>query len=214
MTIELNNLSFSFKEKAIFDKVNVQIPGEGLTLLLGANGSGKTTFCRLLMGLEKGYTGSLRYEEIEAQETETSLTAERIVYLKQNAELNLLAATPEIDLGLWNGDFGGSIDEDKIHSALKWFNIEELTEQPVWELSGGQLQRLALASLVLNEDKYWLLDEPAAGLDAEQQSNLIRLLEIHKKSSGCLIITHRFSLFEKYADHIWEIKEKSIIKRK
>lgn len=190
--ISLENFSFSFPSKHLFKKVNLKIPEDSISLLTGANGSGKTTLCRLLSGLQKGYTGKLKITP-------------RLLYLQQSAEKNLLAATPRLDLSLWkNAD-----TTIETVSALAAFNLENKADCPVWELSGGEQQRTILTALLLHKEHFWLLDEPAAGLDNANQSVLLELLKTHKK--GALIISHRKELFAPLAQQIYEIENLRII---
>lgn len=200
-SIDIKELSFSYRNTPIFKDLDLSIPGSEVCILMGANGSGKTTFCRILSGLENTYSGSIE-KDIELR------------FLQQFAESNLLAATPLFDLAVWKKNFSADIEEKEINifrKCLKWFNMEDFAEQPVWELSGGQQQRVALSALLLNQSHFWLLDEPAAGLDKLQQDNLIKLIEDHReKGYGALIVTHRISLFKSIADNIYEIKDHTI----
>lgn len=208
--LKLNNLSFAFPQYPLFSEVNISLPLNGITLLTGANGSGKSTLCRLITGLEKGFSGTINLHDSDLSQKTTVDIASDILYLKQNANLNLLAATPQLDLKLWLDEQANDISSQQISSALDWFELRDLADQPLWELSGGQLQRLALSALVLNQNKFWILDEPAAGLDSLQQNNLIRLIKMHKNFNGALIISHRDALFNDLADKVYKIINKNI----
>ena len=207
MSIILKDFSFAYSDQDIFEHVSIEFSSKAIILLYGENGSGKTTFCRLIMGLQKGIRGSLLFNNLDLAESNTDDIAKKITYLKQNAELNILAATPQADLDIWYGKFESRIQAKKSSDVFNWFGLENIKDQPVWELSGGQLQRLALSSLLLNQSKYWLLDEPVAGLDHTQINKLLELLEIHRKQNGTLIISHRYPVFADIADQIYSIKK-------
>ena len=195
-SLTLTNLSFTYPKNLIFKALNLTLHPDKITLLSGTNGSGKTTLCRLLSKLETNFTG-----EIE--------TPENLLYLKQSAENNLLAATPVLDLAIWD-DVKCKIENVKLLESLNFFDIKDKAHQPIWELSGGQQQRVALSALLLHPDHFWLLDEPAAGLDELQQQNLLKLLKDHH--SGALIITHRKELFAPVTDQTYVIENYKIIK--
>ncbi|MDP8209280.1 MAG: ABC transporter ATP-binding protein [Candidatus Stygibacter australis] len=213
--ITLKNFSFAFSEKDIFQEIDLEIPLEGVSLLSGENGSGKSTFCRLLLALQSGYKGKLLFNDLEIAGTDTESIAEEIIYLRQSPSLNLLAATSMLDLGIWQAGFEvNNIDEAAIEKALNYFDMLNYKDKPVWELSEGQRQRVALAALLLNKQKIWLLDEPAAGLDSTRQRQLKKLIIEQSKQKGILIISHRYDLFADVSEKIYEIKEKSINLRK
>ncbi|MCF7920316.1 MAG: ATP-binding cassette domain-containing protein [Candidatus Cloacimonetes bacterium] len=196
-SIKIQNLSFSFPKKLIFKNVNLDITTNSVSLLTGANGSGKTTFCRLLSGLQTGYSGEI-------------ISPTKLLYLKQSAETNLLAATPALDLSLWS-NVNCKIKNVKLREILNYFDLNEKADQPVWELSGGEQQRLVLSALLLHPDHFWLLDEPAAGLDDAQQKKLLQLLQEHK--NGALIVSHRKELFAPVTTQVFTIADWKIIKQ-
>ncbi|MCF7911514.1 MAG: ABC transporter ATP-binding protein [Candidatus Cloacimonetes bacterium] len=213
--IRLQNFSFSFPEKDIFRNIDLDISLSGVTLLSGENGSGKSTFCRLLLALQSGYSGNLLFNDLEISTADTISIASEITYLKQSSSLNLLAATSMLDLVIWQAGFElNEPDEAAIEVALNYFDLLDLQDKPVWELSEGQRQRAVLAALLLNRQKVWLLDEPASGLDIIRQIKLKNLIAEQSRHRGILIISHRYDLFADISDKIYEIRNKSIILRK
>jgi len=213
---EIKDFSFGYQiEKPIFSKVDIILKFEKITLLTGANGSGKTTFCRILSGLEKKYNGYILLENKELAKFKNIDIASKIVYLKQEPLANLVAATAEEDLLIWQNKFRkiGNIKYQKNRSiALKQFELHNISQKPVWELSNGQIKRIGLAALLLNNNKYWILDEPTSALDENLISKLIRILALRKKEgNGALIITHRLKEFEYITDSILKIENRKII---
>jgi ABC-type transport system involved in cytochrome c biogenesis ATPase subunit len=164
--ISLKNLTFSYPDSdTIFSDLELNINQAEVTILKGENGSGKTTFCRLIMGLLHNYSGSIKLFDKEVGKLVTEQIADKIVYIKQEPADNIVAASAVEDLHIWQHKFSGGQDTEQIASALDYFNLIPQAEQPVWELSSEQLKRIGLAALLLNRTKYWILDEPTAGLD-------------------------------------------------
>ncbi len=212
----IQNLSFSYDEKClIFENINLQLDTNKITLLNGINGSGKTTFCRLLSGLEKKYKGRISLGYRELSKLSSAEISDKIVYLKQESFANIIAATPSEDIAIWKHKFQNKIShefEKEQLEALKEYNLEQFKDQPFWEMSGGQIKRVGLAGLLLNMDKYWILDEPVTGLENALIDILINILQKRKtEGKGALIISHRFEKFEQIVDNWLKIKDKKII---
>ena len=205
------DFSFGFAD-LLFDNINTKIDLSEITLITGANGCGKTTLLRLISGLNKNYTGSLLLKNNEIKDLSFEEISKYIVYQKQEPMANIVAATPFEDLEIWLSKFSSlHFDKMKIDKALERFGMLDFKNYPVWKLSGGQLKRAGLASLLLFPEKLWLLDEPTAGLDNELRNILLTILKQKRKiGKGAIIVTHRIDLFKNIADRIIKISDKRI----
>ncbi|MCD4828364.1 MAG: ATP-binding cassette domain-containing protein [Candidatus Cloacimonetes bacterium] len=196
--MRLHELSFAWPGgETVFHRLSLDIDTGGLTLLVGPNGSGKTTLCRLLAGLEKPQAGSIDRMDCE------------VVYLKQEGAANLVALTPDDDLAVWQHRFHRQSTDADHHRRRDILSLAQLTEaaaQPVWELSGGQTRRTALAGLQLRPTAWWLLDEPESGLD-EAGFALLRQLLTEHASPGALVVTHDPSRYAFMPHRIIELKQ-------
>ena len=139
----IQNLSFFYDEKClIFEDIDLHLDFEKITLLDGINGSGKTTFCRLLSGLEKNYKGRIFLGNRELSKLSFAEISEKIVYLKQESFANIIAATPSEDIAIWNHKFQNKIlpelEKEQLE-VLKEYDLDHLQDQPFWEMSGGQI---------------------------------------------------------------------------
>ncbi|KQC07650.1 MAG: hypothetical protein APR54_05750 [Candidatus Cloacimonas sp. SDB] len=212
--ISFKNFSFNYNNNIpLFKDLDLKIKKDQITVLTGFNGSGKTTICRLIMGLLKNFSGSLKINGVEQLKCNTLELAEKITYIKQEPTANIVASFPSEDLDIWLHKFRTqfSANSEIINDALSFFNLIDQKDQPVWELSSGQLKRIGLAALLLNLNKYWILDEPTSGLDPALIGRLIELIEKKKEQkNGILLISHRFEKFQNIADRILEIKDKTI----
>lgn len=142
----------------------------------GANGSGKTSLLRALAGFLRPYAGKARIEAAD----EPSLALHYV------GHLNALkgAATVRDHLRYWAGLFGGRLDEAR---TLETLDLTRAAEAPARVLSQGQARRLALARLLIAHRPVWLLDEPAAGLDAAGRAMLADMIRGHCAQGGVTI---------------------------
>lgn len=211
--IRFQDFSFGYNVP-LFDGVSLNLKTEEITLLTGENGSGKTTLCRILSGLQKDYQGSLQMNGTEIKTISVKQSAAQMIYLKQEPQSNVVAATPDEDLAIWQSKFQTRLTEnnDSLRSnILNELEIQELQFAPFWEMSSGQIKRSALCALLLNPEKYWLMDEPFSGLHAEIVEKLISILQKRKASGfGALIVTHETGQFSKIADRILKIEDRAI----
>ena len=200
-SIIIEDLSFAYQlGNPIFTNATLKLPRNEITFLEGANGSGKTTLCRILSGLEKGYTGSIQINELDVKQVSFAERAKSVIYLKQEPLSNVVAATPDEDLTIWQHGFDKNIEgssSELRNKVMQKLRIEQLKDKPFWELSGGQIKRIGLAALLINYDKYWILDEPIAGLDNTLIGIFMSILEERKAlGKGCLIISHKIEYFK------------------
>ncbi|MEA3475907.1 MAG: ABC transporter ATP-binding protein [Candidatus Cloacimonadota bacterium] len=215
---KINELSFSYSSnKQIFRNIHLELTFEKITLLSGKNGSGKTTLCRLLSGLEKRFQGCILLENKNLSKIPANIIANKVVYLKQESLANVVAANPDEDLAIWQHKFrlnNNTTFEKRRSNALEYFDIYNFKDKPIWELSSGQIKRIGLSSLLLNEDKYWILDEPTSSLDNSSIELLGQVLENRKKNGkGCLIISHQFESYKPLFDCWLQIENESIIEK-
>ncbi|MHA1370972.1 MAG: ATP-binding cassette domain-containing protein, partial [Promethearchaeota archaeon] len=155
--------------------------------ILGANGTGKTTFIKLLAGIEKPDDGSINYDAIN------KLT---VSYKPQYIEFN-----EDLDVGqmIYNVIRKSDLESQGLNRIKNLLRLRRLENRSVSELSGGELQRFAIALCLFKKADLYLLDEPSAYLDAEQRlmmaKILKRVIEIRKKAAFVVehdIITQDF----------------------
>ena len=178
--LEAQDLACRRGERAIFAGLSFRLaPGEAL-LLLGANGSGKSSLLRLLAGLLAPAEGRLLWDGTDAL-ADRAAHATRLRYLAHQEALKpSLTATESLDFfaRLWGGTPA---------AALARLDLSPLADLPVRLLSAGQRRRLALARLALAPVPLWVLDEPTLGLDASAVGRLGGLLASHRAAGGMVL---------------------------
>ena len=211
----LNDLSFSYDGKtSVFDHINLDLMKDEVVLLTCENGSGKSTLCNILSKNITAGKGKFLFEEKEFSKIDRFYLFSKILYIKEQTQQNLLGATPEEDIAIWQHRF---TNKDSKHLKeerafiLKKFKLDTIADKPLWECSAGQQKRTVLTSLLLNSHKYWILDEPLYSLDKEGSKILLSLLVHHKiNRQGALIATNKPDTFAIVADRIIEVSAGTI----
>ncbi len=167
--------------------------GEWVTLM-GANGSGKTTLLQCLNGLLKPLSGEVLVDGFSTKENRLLFhIRQRVGMVFQNPENQIVATTVirEIAFGLENLGIPRDEMEERIEEALHRFHLESYRHTPPHLLSGGECQRLALASVWVMQPHYLILDEPTSLLDPQSRIEMFRLLQemISKRKIGILFVT-------------------------
>ena len=184
--------------------VEVDIPQQGITAILGPSGSGKSTLLRLLAGLEKLQQGSIRYGE-----TMWADTAARFHLPPQQRRIGMvfqdyaLFAHKTVAQNIGYG-IAANQREAKLPQYLQRLQLNKLADRYPAQLSGGQRQRVALARALITEPNLLLLDEPFSAVDANLRQTLRQQLKASVSEAGCpaLLVTHYLEDVYYLADHI------------
>lgn len=192
-TIEISGLSKSFRvdgrELVVLKGLNLSVPANEITVLLGRSGCGKTTLLRLIGGLDRDYTGTIR--------TPDSRTA----FVFQEARLMpWLTVSQNIAFGLKKKE----TDPAEISRLISLTGLEGFDKALPRQLSGGMQQRTALARALALNPGFILMDEPFAALDHFTREKMQQvLLDIHKTNRcGVLFVTHSIDEALAIADRI------------
>ena len=211
--IDISNLNFSYRNRVALKNINVCIEKGDSVAIIGANGSGKSTFLKLINGLIFGNTGSYTFEGMEITEKTmeeskfSKLFHKKIGFVFQNSDAQLFCPTVYDEIAFGPRQMG--MDEKEISvrvkDCLNLLHVEELTDIAPYNLSGGEKKRVAIASVLALNPDVLVLDEPTNNLDPKTK-NFLRELLIQLNSYGKTIIcvTHDF-------EYIDEVFKKAIV---
>jgi len=203
--INLENISFTYKNKLALDNVNVHINEGEAIAIIGPNGSGKSTFLKLLNAIIFPSEGKYTFNELEINEKHLKdnknlkLFHKRLGFVFQNSDTQLFCSTvfEEIAFGLIQMELPIEEVNERVNDCLMLLNIEKLKEEHPYNLSGGEKKRVAIASVLAMNPDVITLDEPMNGIDPKGKSFLKDLLAVLNKSGKTIICaTHDFEYID------------------
>ena len=176
-------------DKTLLDAGPLTLAAGELIVLTGDNGSGKTTFLKMLAGLERGGRLAMRFDGIEASERAYPRELRRaILYVHQHPFLFNTSIADNIRYGLRLRGLGPEDRERRVTDAIAWAGVAALAGVEPRQLSGGEKQRVALARAKVLEPRVLLVDEPTASLDAQARSQVIELLRKTATGDNCVVV--------------------------
>lgn len=206
--ITTKNLTFSYDENhVILENINLLIPTGKFSLLVGPTGCGKSTFLKILASLYPKYAGKL---------TGTiNLNGLKSAMMFQNAGEQFTMATPreEIIFALENLQVDRDRYQKRLKHAVEFAQINDLLDQKIVTMSGGEQQRVALAVLIAMDVDIFLLDEPFASCDPTNRKFLItKLAHLRDQGKTIVISDHILSDYIDVCDCLFTFTNKDIIK--
>ncbi len=177
--IECNNLSFSYDDqKEVLKNINFKATHNDSLGIIGANGVGKSTLLKILIGLNLNFTGSVIVEDIPLSKKTLLFVREKIGYVFQDADNQLFMSNAYDDIAFAPRNYFLSEDEveRRVNKALQIVNIEHLKYKQTFKMSGGEKKLVSIATILSLTPDIILMDEPSAALDPKNRRNLIRLL--------------------------------------
>lgn len=203
--IDVENLSFGYeKGTEILKNISFHAKENESIGIVGANGVGKSTFLKLLVGLNPGFTGSIRVEEIPLSKDTLSLIREKIGYVFQDSESQLFMSTAFEDIAFAPRNYGLPEEEveNRVAHALDVVGIPHLRDKQIFKMSGGEKKLVSIATILSMTPDIILMDEPSIALDPRNRRNLIRLLNSFEHLK--IIASHDL-------DMIWDTCARTII---
>lgn len=200
MTVEAVGLHVELGGREVLRGVSVRLETASMTAVVGPNGSGKSTLVRTLAGVLRPSAGEVRIADEPVRAIPRRSLARKLGLLTQNAEAPaLLTVRDHVALGrhahrtLFRGD--AHADAVAVDRAMQRCEIEYLADRRVAELSGGERQRARLATLLAQDPRALLLDEPLTGLDIEHQLSLLHLLvDLNREGRTIVCVLHDLDL--------------------
>ena len=225
MGIILENVSYTYQEgtpfaSAALSDVSLSIEDGSYTAIIGHTGSGKSTILQLLNGLLVPTKGSVRV--FDTLITPTSVNKQirqirkQVGLVFQFAENQIFEETVLKDVAFGPQNFGVSVEEAEAIAREKLALVgidESLFERSPFELSGGQMRRVAIAGILAMEPSILVLDEPTAGLDPIGRKELMALFKkLHQDGITIVLVTHLMDDVAEFADQVYVMEKGKLVK--
>ena len=225
MGIALENVSYTYQEgtplaSTALSDISLTIEDGSYTALIGHTGSGKSTILQLLNGLLVPSQGSIQVFDTlitaNSKNKDIRQIRKQVGLVFQFAENQLFEETVLKDVAFGPKNFGVSEEEaEKIaREKLGMVGIDEsLFERSPFELSGGQMRRVAIAGILAMEPAILVLDEPTAGLDPLGRKELMNLFkQLHLSGMTIVLVTHLMDDVAEYADQVYVMEKGRLVK--
>ena len=222
VVIECKNVTYSYPltDKPSIANLNLSLEKGKFYGVIGENGSGKTTLCAVLRGFAPSFyqgeiQGEVLFEGKPLEEYGGDIST-KIGYVFQNPFTQISGVKDtvfeEVAYGLEN--FGVPVEEivERVERVMKLTNIEHLAMKSPYELSGGQMQRVALASVIVLEPDVLVIDEPTSQLDPQGTESVFEIIKQMKaKGITIVLVEHKIDLIAEYADEVIVLKDAEVI---
>ncbi len=207
IVFELDDLGFAYGPCPVLAGLSMRFHSGELTAIVGPNGAGKSTLMTVMAGLRDDYVGSCRFEGTELRAMSKRALAKRTAFIPQQLRIDFpFTAEQVVFMGRTphcRGLFESPADREAVARALDLTDAQPFARRAFRELSGGEKQRVVLASALAQEPAALLLDEPTTFLDLKHQIGIYALLQrLAREGRSVIAVTHDLNLASAYADRV------------
>jgi iron complex transport system ATP-binding protein len=214
MNITTNNLTLGYGDFIVLKDINITIPKNKVTILVGSNGCGKSTLLKTMARLLKPMSGKVVLGDMNIFQRPSKEIAKELAILTQSpdapSDLTVfnLVKQGRYPYQSWFNQWSKE-DENIIEYALEKTGLSDIRDKKLSELSGGQKQRVWIAMTLAQQTDIILLDEPTNHLDIKYKIEVLDLLKHlnQHENRTIVIVIHDINLACRYADHIVAIKD-------
>ena len=187
----INNLSFFRDDNLIFENLNLSLGDGQITQIKGKNGSGKTTFLKVILNLLKAKTGEIFWEGQNVKKNIFYFYNQITYIADHNTSTRKLSVLDNIKF--WKGLSSSNLNDDGTLSLLETFNLKKYLNTETMYLSSGEVKKLELLRLILEQKKIWILDEPYNHLDDLSIEILNQTFVDHANNDGIILFASHYN---------------------
>ena len=220
---KLEDISYKYPltEENILKNITIGIEKGEFWAVIGKNGSGKTTLCNVLRRFSPDFykgelTGRIILENKELKDYTVKEIVQKIGFVFQNPFTQISGVKEtvfeEIAFGLENLGLEANYIKNKVEETVELLHIKELRHKNPYELSGGQGQKVALASIIAMEPEILIIDEPTSQLDPQGTEEIFKIINmLAEKGKTIILVEHKIELIGEYAEKVIVLDEGEII---
>ncbi len=220
---KLEDVSYKYplEDREILKNINLDIKKGEFWAVIGKNGSGKTSLCNVLRRFVPDFykgelKGKITLEGKELKDYSAKEIVQKVGFVFQNPFTQISGVKEtvfeEIAFGLENLALDAEYIRKRVEETLKLLHIEELRNKNPYELSGGQGQKVALASIIAMDPEIMVIDEPTSQLDPKGTEEIFEIIDILKKERKTIILVeHKLELIAEYAEKVMVLDEGEMI---
>jgi len=214
--IEVNGLNKFFNTNHVLKNIDIRVPFGEVVSIIGASGSGKSTFLRCLNGIESIHSGEILINGVKITDKKVNINIVRqsIGMIFQNFNLfPHMTVLSNITLALQKVKRMSKAESEKVSlRLLEKVGLEEKAESYPIQLSGGQQQRVAIARALAMNPQVMMFDEPTSALDPETVNDVLDVMkELAREGMTMVVVTHEMGFAREVADRVVYIDEGRII---
>ena len=187
----INNLTFSRNKTKIFENLNLSLNNKVMIQIKGKNGSGKTTFLKVILNILEPENGEIIWKGKNIKKNIFDFYNQTTFIMDNNTSTRELSVQDNINF--WKGLSSSKLNNDEIFKLLKKLDIEQYYKTRVMLLSSGERKKLELLRLILEQKKLWVLDEPFNHLDDLSIEILNQTFLDHINSDGMILFASHFN---------------------
>jgi len=186
----INNLSFSRNETKIFENLNLSLSNKKIIQIKGRNGSGKTTFLKVILNILEPNNGEIIWKGKNIKKNIFDFYKQTTFIMDNNTSTRELSV--EDNINFWRGLSSSKLNNEEIFELLNKLNIEKYYKTKVMYLSSGEKKKLELIRLILEQKKLWILDEPFNHLDELSIEILNQTFLDHVNNDGMILFASHY----------------------
>ncbi len=213
--LELVDVTVGYGKTPVLRGVSLRVPEGGIVALLGANGAGKTTVMRTVMGLLKPWSGAVRYRGRDIGGWRTARIVRQGVGLVPEGRqiFGHLSVEENLRMGAYTRRDGGGVAEDRERVFRLFPVLKERLRQRAGTLSGGEQQMLAIGRALMARPRVLLLDEPSLGLAPLLVREIFGVLRrIHAEGTTVLVVEQNAHMALQVADYAYVLETGRIVR--
>lgn len=217
--LRINQLNFAYRENNVLTNIDLSVGEAEFVGIIGPNGAGKSTLLKLILGFLDSKTENIFLNDKLISNFQSKEIGKLIAYVPQETEFNFsYTALDIVRMGRYPYSKGiaylSNDDEKIVVQSIQQMEIEDFANRNFHELSGGEKQRVVLASALAQQPKILLLDEPTSALDLHHQMDIYKILKTLQMQNDltAIVVTHDINLASQFCERIILMNKGEIVK--